>query len=60
MLSLAEKGASDPGVEVPSGTSIFGTPFAGPFVAEGMFDEGLSGEFSRTGRPIVSVESRQE
>lgn len=55
MLSLAEIRLSDPGVDVPSGISILGTPLergAGASVAEGM-----AGEFPRTGNPIASVES---
>ena len=55
MLSLAEKGTSDPGVEAPSGMSILGTPLEVPFVAVGM----LGGEFSRTGRPMVSADKQQ-
>lgn len=54
MLSLAEKGASDPGVEVPSpGISILGTPLEAP--AEPAVAEGIVGELSRTGIPIVLV-----
>lgn len=56
MLSLAEKGVSDPGVSVPSGMSILGTPLGAGSAAEGMLGGGFSGEFSRTGRPIVLVE----
>lgn len=51
MLSLAEKGASEPGESVPAGISILGTPLergAGPSWAEG-----IVGEFSRTGMPIL-------
>jgi hypothetical protein len=42
MLSLAEKGASDPGESVPSGMLTLGTPLArgaGPSMAVGILGE---------------------
>jgi hypothetical protein len=37
ILSFAENGVSESGVEDPSGTLMFGTRFEAPLVAEGMF-----------------------